>query len=501
MTKLVGRIIVLHRCLGIVFCLFFATWFATGIVMIYARMPELTEADRLAHLEPLDLTQAGVTPDAAFASTATKDSLLRATFSMVRGRPAYHFLPSSGNWVTVFADDGSRLENVDAASAARIAGDFELPARSHIRWLQELVDVDQWTVYPASRPYLPFQRVAADDRHGTEYYVSEATGSIFLRTTRRSRLLAWCGAIPHWWYIRALRANTPLWRSVMIVASGWGIVTCLAGLLTGILRFSPSRRYRFPGPKYSFIPYVGWKRWHNILGGVFGLFTFTWILSSLFTVNPGYWSPGPDPTQADIEAFAGGPLDLRSFSVGPAQLGRVLGKCIQPVELEMILFQGKPYYLARNRQSQVQLASASGDSEDCLSIVPTQDLLQAGQRVVGKAPLIDEALLTSFDTYYYTDLTFRRPLPVLRIRFADAAKTWLYVNPRTARIEASYKERTRLERWLYEGLHDLDFPFLYRHRPAWDGTVITLVAGGFALSVTGVFMGQRYVRKTVKGWR
>ena len=45
---------------------------------------------------------------------------------------------------------------------------------------------------------LPFQLVAHEDRKGTEYYVSEATGSVFLRTTSRSRFLAWCGAIPHW---------------------------------------------------------------------------------------------------------------------------------------------------------------------------------------------------------------------------------------------------------------------------------------------------------------
>jgi uncharacterized iron-regulated membrane protein len=390
------------------------------------------------------------------------------------------------------------LRGVDRDSSVRIAREFAQATNEDMRWTEQLKDVDQWTVYLASRPYLPFQRVTAGDGKGTEYYVSEATGTVFLRTTSRSRLLAWCGAIPHWWYIRALRANTPLWRAVMIVVSAWGIVMCTAGILVGILRFSPSRRYRFPGPKYSFIPYTGWKKLHNVIGAVFGLFVFTWILSGLFTVNPGYWSPGPDPSLEEARAFAGGSLNPAAFSLSPAQGIASLSNCIQPVELELITFQGEPFYLGKDRESQVQLLSASGSSGRCISALPANELIEAAQRVVGGAPVVDSALLNQFDTYYYTDLTFRRPLPVLRVRFADAHHTWLYVNPRTALIQASYPSRTRIYRWLYEGLHDLDFPWLYRHRPAWDATVIGLVAGGLVMSITGVILGTRFMQRTVR---
>src|SRR6266567_4503813 len=498
MKKLVGQVILWHRYLGIVFCLFFATWFASGIVMLYARMPELIEADRLAQLRLIDPASLKLSAAQAFQKTAVTGAPKRVTVSMVGQRPAYHFLPPSGRWVTVFADDGSLLRGVDQESSVRIAREFGQSPKQDLRWAEELKDVDQWTVYPASRPYLPFQRVAAKDGKGTAYYVSEATGTVFLRTTSRGRLLAWCGAIPHWWYIRALRANTPLWRGVMIVVSAWGIVMCTSGILTGILRFSPSRRYRFPGPKYSFIPYTGWKKWHNILGAFFGLFVFTWILSGLFTVNPGYWSPGPDPSPDEARAFAGASLEPSAFSVTPRRAITLFANCIQPVELELITFQGKPFYLGKDRQSEVQLLPANSSSANCISLLPTGELIEAARRVVGGAPVVDGALLNQFDTYYYTDLTFRRPLPILRIRFADAHHTWLYVNPRTALIQASYPDRTRIYRWLYEGMHDLDFPLLYRHRPAWDATVICLVAGGLVLSITGVILGTKYLRRTVR---
>ena len=38
-------LILLHRWLGVTFCLFFAMWFATGIVMHFMPFPALTEAD------------------------------------------------------------------------------------------------------------------------------------------------------------------------------------------------------------------------------------------------------------------------------------------------------------------------------------------------------------------------------------------------------------------------------------------------------------------------
>jgi hypothetical protein len=46
-------------------------------------------------------------------------------------------------------------------------------------------------------------------------------------------------------------------------------------------------------------------------------------------------------------------------------------------------------------------------------------------------------------------------------------------------------------RWAINGLHTLDFPLLFAHRPAWDLVVIGLSAGGIALSLTGLTIGMR----------
>ena len=499
MKWLLRQAILWHRYLGLGYCLIFAAWFVSGIVLLYVRMPELKDPNRLGHLSSLDFSTLRLTPGEAFLRTGRKDKPVRATVNMIGNRPVYRFLAASGTWVTVFGDDGSRLNRLEPSSAVRIAESFTPNRNSTLRWIKEIPAVDQWTVfdYPMARPYLPFEIVSAGDGPGTVYYVSAASGSVYVVTTRRERFWAWFGAIPHWWYLRALRAKPVVWRMVVILGSGIGIVSCLAGLLIGTLQYSPSKRYRLPGPRYSSIPHLGWKRWHYWLGAIFGLVTFTWILSGFFTMNPTN-SPGPDPSDAETQMFAGGALDPSQFALSPGQALTLFANCLQPVELELIIFQREPYYLARDSHGYSRLLSAKTGSQGCISDLPQQELLTASRGAVGNAAIEDSALLTTYDTYYYDDPTYSRPLPVFRVRFRDPHETWLYVNPRAGRIQAVYTKQARLQRWLYEGLHDLHFPMLFRHRTSWRLIIIVLCFGGLVLSVTSIILAQAYVRKSIQ---
>jgi hypothetical protein len=57
---------------------------------------------------------------------------------------------------------------------------------------------------------------------------------------------------------------------------------------------------------------------------------------------------------------------------------------------------------------------------------------------------------------------------------------------------------SRLNRWLYHGLHSLDFPFLYHARPAWDIVVVALSLGGIALSITTMWPAWRRLRRNAR---
>ena len=73
--------------------------------------------------------------------------------------------------------------------------------------------------------------------------------------------------------------------------------------------------------------------------------------------------------------------------------------------------------------------------------------------------------------------------------------TRYYIDPKTAASSANYSARGWVNRWLYHGLHSLDFPWLYKYRPLWDIVVISLMLGGTALCVTSLVLTWRVLAR------
>ena len=83
-------------------------------------------------------------------------------------------------------------------------------------------------------------------------------------------------------------------------------------------------------------------------------------------------------------------------------------------------------------------------------------------------------LLNQYDRYYL-DRTRKLPLPVLLAEGTTGQQTRYYIDPKTARIVRTYYSSNWVNRWLYNGLHSLNLPWLYNYRPLWDIVVITLM--------------------------
>ena len=124
------------------------------------------------------------------------------------------------------------------------------------------------------------------------------------------------------------------------------------------------------------------------------------------------------------------------------------------------------------------------------------DLVEAANRVVGSAGIATQGMLNEDDAYYIGD---RRsaPLPVYQVIANDANSTRYYIDPKTAQVVGSYRSGAQswVNRWLYHGLHSINFPWLYNYRPAWDIVVLTLMLGGTSLCVTSVIIGFQLVRR------
>jgi PepSY-associated TM region len=514
MKKLKKYLIYTHRYLGLAFCLIFALWFISGVIMMYKRMPRLSAEERLMRLSALDFSRAALTPEQAYQRLGWSGAPGKVRLGMFNGRPVYRFFSDRG-WATIFADDGGRLEPVTPAQGLEIVGAFVPEHHGGVKYIEKIEVADQWTLSGALRWFKPLHKFALDDEPGTHLYVSQVTGEVVMKTTRASRFWGWIGAVIHWIYFTPLRQRPDLWHDVIVYGSGAGCVLCLSGIVAGLWRYRFRKQYRLRG-ELRCTPYVGLMRWHHYFGLFFGLITFTWILSGLFSMNPGKWSPGSSPTEAQINAVAGGALDPRLFKLSPAEALREFQIEFQPKEIELAQFRGRPYYLALQSPDQLKTGSntdpaavlsaeaplphlliAADETKTRLHEFAREEVMTAAREAMPGVGIRDAAWLDRYDAYYYHRARGRR-LPVLRVKYDDPQQTWLYLDPQLGAVVQKEEARSRIERWLYNGLHSLDFPYLYQSRPAWDLTVIALSLGGCVLSLTAVWLSWRRTARNLK---
>jgi hypothetical protein len=461
-------LILVHRYLGIVLSAFFVIWFISGIGMMYSGgMPTLTEKVRLEHLTPIDFDAVQLAPGEDAESVRLRTVL---------GRPAYRI-----DGQTLFADTGESLDEVNESQATLIASQFMQVPAEKVRYTELLTSADQWTI--GERGQLPLHKIAIDDSDHSQLYVSSFNGDVVLLTTRGDRALAWVAAIPHWLYFRSLRVNDPVWRQVVLWASGLGCVLAILGLVLGIVQY----RRRSPH-----IPYTGWMRWHYITGVIFGILTLTWVFSGLLSMEPFEWFVGGG---LSLERDTlGGSLDLASFPpIDPIAL-RGLLEGTPAKEVEYIRIQGEPYFVVQTDSE--RLLIEGGSLKIRREPFSTESLLARMKESAPDVPIVEASMLADYDAYYYSR-NREAPLPVLRIKFGDPDQTWLYIDPAMSRIVRGLTGRDRIERWLYTGFHDLDFAFWY-YSPAWDIGVITLSIGGLASSLIGLCIGFKRMFRAVR---
>ncbi len=481
-----------HRYLGIPLSVLFVLWFASGIVMLYTGdMPRLAPQERLERLAPLDLSHVRLTPAAAATRARLGRPPTRAALLTVAGRPAYRF-----GGTTVFADTGGRMPPLEPAAAREVAARFSRTPTDAVHHLGLVERPDQWTL--VAREALPAYRFRVDDAAGTELYVARRTAEVAMVTTRRTRLLAWLGAIPHWFYLPALRVDRPLWEAVIVWTSAFGCLIAITGLLLGLTRF----RWRPSRKREPRIPYAGPMWWHHLTGLVFGIATLTWVFSGLLSVQPFAWMT-LQGVAVPPAALGGGPPVLADFpAIDPSAWAQATaGRTVKEIGLRRI--DGAPHY-------EVTLAGGDAAAHHPEGLLLAADTLAPRTATIGveqiverlgaalpDVPVTDAAWLESYDGYYYGRGADGPPLPVIRVRFADPLETWVYVDPADLRVTGSVHRFSRLERWLFNGLHSLDFAFWYDRRPLWDAGMIALSLGGLASSAIGLWIGAGRLRRGI----
>jgi len=481
-----------HRWFGIGMCALFAMWFSTGIIMMYVEYPELTEEERLATLPPLDFGRVGLLVDAAIAASGLDAEVATVTLSAIGARPAYRMRTENGAMagatVVVYADDGSRFAGHTPASALAAAQHSGFVAGGELATYDTTVDMDQWTSSAVLDEHRPLHRVAIGDSHGTVVYVSDTTGQIVRDTHRAERFWNWLGSTLHWIYPYQLRRHTALWTNLQIYLSVASIVSVATGAVIGLVRLRLRKPYR--GRDAS--PYAGAAKWHHVLGLVSLLFLATFTFSGLMSMTPWglFNSASSEAEQVRRFAHAGESGAAQWTAIDLSELAR--GGAIKEVEWRRVA-----------GLTHAVVSRAAGDRSVLIDGVPATDALRkvrarieaAAPALVPGARIVAADLVTEYDDYYYSRHNRYRPLPAYRVEFDDPEATWFYVDWTTGAVVLRYTSAARVQRWLYNGLHSLDFSLLTGRGALWDALVILLCCAGFLFAATAVVVGWRRVAR------
>jgi PepSY-associated TM region len=458
-------LVLVHRWLGVAFCLLVATWFATGMVMHFVPFPK-PEGARVA-TAAIEFARVKHGPSEAVAASGVS-GVTRVRLIERGDGPVYLIAGPAG----VRAVDADNLQDATIRSdqpALAIALDY---ARRHAgvsaAAVTDVLHHDQWTLSTEYDHHRPLYRIALDDTAATEVYVSAASGEVVLTTTGHTRGWNCAGSILHWIYFTALRSRPAVWHAVMWWVSLLVLFGVAAGAVIGMARVKIER-----GRLAS--PFRGWQAWHHWLGLGCLPFLFTWMLSGWLSLDDGWLFSSGRPSAAETAALLG----ETAWDGLPADEMRVRA----PVrEVSWFVFAGRIYRSERDIE---------GSHRENQSLNPRQEFLRpdeidAAARHLGRR--CERAFAVAPDDAYAPAAAMHGP--VFRI---VCGGDWFHVDGSNGALLEKLDPSRRRYRWLYQGLHKLDFPPL-RQLPALRTILIVVLCTlGMIFSVTAMVIAARRV--------
>lgn len=366
------------------------------------------------------------------------------------------------------------------------------------RWCDaEIVKVDtlreleQWIPFSRLRNDFPIYKFYFGDKDKHQLYVSSVSGEALQFTNKNNRFWSWLGAIPHWVYFTFLRQNSRLWMDVVILLSGLGCIMCLTGIIIGlrsyIIRYRKKKKW---GTVYKKPAY----KWHHILGFIFGIFVFTFVFSGMMSLaTVPQWIVKVHNPDIQRKLFMPDTIALQNYILDDRQIieqykGEIKG-------IERASFGDVPLYKAiiGNR---MYVFDASGDEVKLLKI--TEQMIECRLSKIHSEQM-SITLMHEYDNYY-VDRKNRLPLPIYKVDVSDADNSTYYINADNGNIRY-FNNNTKVRRWTYQALHSFKLGFLVKRPALWNIIMWTMMIGGTLVSLTGVWLEMKYVRRLMKSRR
>ena len=306
-------------------------------------------------------------------------------------------------------------------------------------------------------------------------------------TTFRQRVLNWMGAVIHWLYPTVLRQHTGVWLQVVIWLTILSLFLTVIGVYIGLRQFKTRRN----GHRS---PYLGWWLWHHYAGLVFGLFTLTWLISGLFSVNPFGALEGRG-FLAENQRLRGGAVNFEHAStfIGTLPADEIPSTAVR---LDVSVVGAHLYSIASDKEGERVRLNAGTLKPETLS---EGFFAQAASIMRPDVPVAEANWLTEGDAYYFSHHDERR-FPVFRILYEDGER--FYLDSVTGELSYAVDRERQWLRWIFHALHRGDFSAVVRSRPIWDLLMWPLMLGVTVGAITGTWIGfQRMLRAVRRSFR
>jgi hypothetical protein len=465
-------LVLVHRWLGVTFCLLVATWFATGIVMHFVPFPK-PGGERVA-AAPIDFARVKHGPGEAVAASGVS-GVIRVRLIERNDGPIYLISGPSGinaRRADNLQDATIRTEQAALAIGRDYARHYGVVSTAAVTGV---LHHDQWTLSAEYHRHRPLYRIALDDAAATELYVSSASGEVVLTTTRHARGWNYAGSILHWIYFTAFRSHPAVWHAVM----WWLSLLVLFGVAAGAV--IGTARVKFEGGRLV-SPFRGWQAWHHWLGLACMPFLLTWMLSGWLSLDDGRLFSSSTPSVAETAALLG---EAEWDALRAEEIRRVRA----PVqEVTWFVFAGQIYRSERETAGPRYLFIAGRDNQ---SVSQRQEFLHPDEIDAAARHLTapcDPAFRVPPDDTYATAAAVDKP--VFRI---VCGNDWFHVDASDGVLLEKLDPSRRRYRWLYDALHKLDLPPLRQHPAVRTVLIVVLCTCGLIFSVTAIVIAARRI--------
>ena len=337
---------------------------------------------------------------------------------------------------------------------------------------------------------MPICKFYYDDAEKHELYIASRTGEVLQFTTARQRFWAYIGAIPHKFYLPVLRQHTDAWVWSLTIGGIIALIAALSGLYAGIYllykRYKSRGKFGSPYKKY-------WYKWHHISGLIFGVFLVTFAFSGAMALQriPQWVIKTHGDYRVSDTKFRGRPLPVECYALDYQLLAEAYPG-LKTVEWSH--FRDVPVYEVQTADFTVSI-DASGTDVKELNLTDKQ-ITQAVRHIHGEEAELTVSLIDTYEEYYLSR-SGRLPLPVYKVEVDNADRSVYYVDPATG--EFRYLNRARkAKKWVFSGLHYLNIHWLVERPVLWTIAIWTLCLGGAYVSLSGIWLGIKYLRRKMK---